>query len=41
MLKNRIKAETAANLIQEIDPSQDSGHSRYLSKIVNLVVIFF
>jgi len=36
MLKNRIKAETAANLIQEIDPSQDSGHSRYLSKIVNL-----
>jgi len=36
MLKNRIKSETTANLIQEIDPTEDSGHSRYLSKIINL-----
>lgn len=35
-LKNRIKSETTANLLQEIDPTQDSGHSRYLSKVVNL-----
>ena len=35
-LKNRLKAETTENLLQEIDPSQDSGHSRYISKVVNL-----